>query len=144
MEGLTVIIWDLLTALFVALLFTLLLSVAFWGARGLSSGIVALFVFVFLAVWAGGIWLAPVPGRMGYLYFFPFIAIGILVILLVAALKPRHWGYRPPQNRAEAIQNAREEQEMGSAFNLFFWVLIIGLIIAVIIRYLTGPMSALY
>lgn len=139
-----VILWDLLTALFVGLLFTILLSVAFWGARGISYGIVALFSVVFLAVWAGGIWFAPVAGRMGYLYFFPFIVMGFLVIVLVAALKPPHWGYRKKRSRADTLEKQPEDKEIGKAFNIFFWVLIIGLVVAVIIRYATGPMSFLY
>ncbi len=88
----------------------------------------ALFVVLFLATWAGGIWMAPFGPPIGRVYWLPFTLIAILVAILIAALLP-------PQvhTHAEAVER---EAEVEAGLGVFFWVLVIALGIGITLRYL--------
>jgi hypothetical protein len=88
----------------------------------------ALFSVLFLTIWAGGIWVAPFGPGIWNIYWLPFLLIAILVAVLIAAIAP-------PRVHTAAEEHERE-REIELGLGLFFWVLIGGLILAIVLRYL--------
>lgn len=85
-------------------------------------------VLVFLAAWAGGLWLTPVgPALLGRTWV-PFLIAGFLFALLLAAASPaaprRGAGQRAPE--AEAV----------TQWSAFLWILVLALVLAVVSAYL--------
>jgi hypothetical protein len=125
-------IWmDALLALVLAGLFAVLAG-AVIGSRGPWSTPWALFLVLFLFIWAGGAWAAPVgPPFMG-VYWAPFLLMGFFVMLLFAAIPSG-----PPRTTREAMAEARAEDEVtGVGLTIFFWLLVGALTLAILIHYL--------
>jgi len=130
------ILVDLLIALVVASLlaavvFLLLRSTGPWASFPL------LFFALFLATWAGGIWLAPIGRPVGGVYWVPFLMAGIVFALLLAAVVPPE---RPEEQETtielltEAEKKARERTNR-LAVGLLFWLFAGVLAIAILLRY---------
>jgi hypothetical protein len=88
----------------------------------------ALFVILFLATWAGGLWMAPFGPAFRNVYWVPFTLIAVLVAILLAAVLPPE-----PHSNAEAVER---EHEIQAGLGIFFWVLVLALAAAVVARYL--------
>jgi hypothetical protein len=85
------------------------------------------FVLFFLAIWAGGVWVARLgPSHLGVVWL-PFLMIAILLAVLVVALAPH--GKRTQRGEQEI------EREVEVGLGLFFWVLIGALIAAIVASY---------
>jgi hypothetical protein len=119
-----------LTALVIALLLGIVLTAFGW--RGPWEAIWVFLLILFLFTWVGGVWSAPYGPPLWGVYWLPFLFFGFLIILLVAAVTPR----RRPQTRQEALEQAEVEESTFTAFNLFFWLLLSGLLVALLLRYL--------
>lgn len=97
------------------------------GLRFSSRPLWALFLVLCLAVWAGGIWLAPFGPSFWNIYWAPFLLISVLVALLIVAIAP-------PRVHTHAEEMEREREiEMG--LGVFFWILIGLLLAVVVLRY---------
>jgi hypothetical protein len=123
---------DLLLALAVALLLTAIFAGGFRNRGPWDAWWVFLLV-VFLATWAGGLWFAPFGPTVFEVAWLPFLFVGLIVALLLAAVVPPA---RPPRTYGEAIAEARAEEATVAAFSAFFWILLIGLAVAVVLAYL--------
>lgn len=119
---------DLLFALVVALLLT---AVFFAGFRRPGPwGIWWIFLLVvFLAAWAGGVWIEPFGPPLFNVYWLPFVFVGLIFALLVAAAAP------PAPPRPYATATAPQEP-VAVAVDLFFWVMVVGLLLAIIVAYI--------
>ena len=115
----------------------LLLSLVLSGAavavlvRGLrfrpGKPVWSLFLLLFFAIWAGGLWLAPVgPSHFGIIWL-PFLLIAVLLSVLVVAVSPHE--------RQSHRQEVELEREVVVGVGLFFWVLIGALIAAIVAAY---------
>ena len=131
----------LVVLVFVFLFALILSSILAWGfgwrhpARSDAVGTSVLFLFLILmfAMWAGGAWLPP-WGPLWYgIPWLNLLFVGLLVSLLVLAIATP---VRRPRTSREAVEQAEEAAVVGTAFGLFFWVLMVGLLIAVVVRYL--------
>lgn len=124
---------QLLFTLCMALIFTLIFTVGF-RRRGPWSNILAFFAVVFLAAWAGGLWISPAgPVFMG-IYWLPIVLIAFLVGLLLASVPPR-----PPhqvETISEAQEQAQERREVVRIFDAFFWMLLVGFTVVIVLGYL--------
>lgn len=102
--------------------------------RGDAVGTSILFLFLILlfAMWAGGVWL-PDWGPAAYgTPWLGLLLIGIFIALLILAVAA------PVKRRratSEAQAVAEEEAVAATAFGAFFWILILGLLVAVIVSY---------
>ena len=128
---------DLLFAVVVTILIVAILMGAFgWGERveqpPMAAGLFLFFV-ILLAVWAGGIWLTPMGPIFYGAYWVPFIFFGIFMLLLLIAAAP---GPRRPRTPAEAAEQEQVAAASATAFGVFFWMLLIALLIAIVARYL--------
>lgn len=128
---------DFLFAFLIALLIASALS-ALFGGRGVSRvGTWPVFLFLFLILlpmtWAGGIWIAPFGPVLWDGYWLPFVAVGILVALMMAALAP------PSRRPSRSVDNPEEpvhsEEIAALAVGIFFWLVLLGLVVAIYARY---------
>jgi len=126
---------DLLFALVFALLLTGIFTAAF-RRRGPWDIWWGFLLVIFLGIWAAGLWITPVPFAPTWLTlsWLPALIVGIFLALLLAAATPPQPPRTPPTRRTAA----REEVEDVTliALDVFFWVLVVGLIISIVVAYL--------
>ena len=122
---------DLLFAFVIGLILTGIFALGF-GRRGPWASIPIFFLLVFLAAWVGGAWAAPVGPILWGGYWLPFAFMGLLIALLLVAAAPT------PKTTVEIGDRQVERQEDRQtevAFELFFWVLVVIMIVAILSRY---------
>ena len=127
--------------LFVALLIALLVSALFGFAlrrRIPRKGFFWFFLILFLATWAGGMWIGPFGPSFRGIFWLPFVLVAVLVGFFLAAIAPR----RPPSSRIETLEMLEEiekkrrlEKLTYISFGVFFWVALFALITVIIVRY---------
>ncbi len=108
---------------------------------GRRTGLIWLFLLIFLATWAGGIWLRPFGPMLWGIHWVSFLLVGLLVILFLVIFIPK----RPPRGRHETldmldrIQDEKNMEELAFiTLSIFFWILLFGLVIAIVLRYTLG------
>lgn len=128
-----VFLGDLVVALLVAVVLVAIFGLGYRRAR-LGSGLFWFFLLLFLATWAGGVWLTPLGPPVFGVSWLSFVLAGVFFTLLIMAMVPL-----PPSPR-DGAAGAREELEAGAgalfAVNLFFWVLLIGFFVVILISYI--------
>ena len=90
------------------------------------------FLVIFLAAWAGGLWVIPVGPSAWGVYWVPILFAGLMFALLLAATAPPS----KPRYLPEQVEQAREEKEIEQEIGWLFWVLIAALIATIIARYI--------
>ena len=127
-------IWiHLLFAVAVAVCFTaILLAVGRGNAyeEGGWGAALILFAILFLTSWAGGIWLSPVGPQLFGAQWMPFVLMGFVVALLVAAMTPRR-----PRNRVATVEAAAADEVVTTTVTAFFWIFAVALIAAITLHY---------
>lgn len=119
---------DLLTAFILTII--IMLPFYFLGRVGPWESWIWFALLLFLFTWAGGAWVGPYgPTIRGY-FWMPYLFFGLIFALLLAAAVPP----RPPRNRREAVE---AEEITAVALGTFFWILLVGLILTLILRYAT-------
>ncbi|MFP4528209.1 MAG: hypothetical protein ACLFQX_06640 [Candidatus Kapaibacterium sp.] len=128
--------WEFIFALVIGFALTALFATGF-RRRTYWPGFFTFFFIIFLAAWAGGLWLRPVGPEWFGVFWIPFIAVGLLfALLLLALLPPRYRRGLPREESAETEAEKTGESLLG----IFFWIFIIAMIIAIIAGYWTRPM----
>lgn len=123
---------DVLFAFVIGLLFTAIFALGF-NRRGPWASIPVFFLLVFLAAWVGGAWAAPAGPALWGVYWLPFAVMGLLIALILAAAAPAP---RSTVAIEDTAAERREERKAETAFEIFFWVLLMTMIIAILIRYM--------
>lgn len=114
-------------SLFITTVFTVLSRrVRPWRYR------VVFFLLIFLAAWAGGIWITPVGPVLLGVYWVSFFVVGLVFALVMEALTTL------PSRRGNlsAQDEAKEEKALEMTFSAFLWLLFLGLIAIVVLGYL--------
>lgn len=127
-------IFDLIVALILGLIFAVLIAgLVGWRhpsepGAGAGGAILFAFLIIFLATWAGGVWLQPYGPLVGGTPWVAFLLVSLLIaLILVAVAAP------PPRDvRAEPAEVTRK----AAAFSGFFWALVVVLILLIIFGYL--------
>jgi hypothetical protein len=125
---------DLLTALIIATL--IMIPFYLLGRVGPWNGWLWFSLVLFLFTWVGGAWVGPYgPTFLGFSWL-PFLFFGLIFAFLMAAsVLPR-----PPRTQRGVIEQAQEKREdetmTAMALGFFFWILLAGLIAALVIHYL--------
>jgi len=123
-------LWHLIFAIVVALLISVIFGLGF-RRTGVWPGIFIFFLIIFLFSWAGGVWLAPFGPTLAEVYWLPFLFVGILIALFLAAAVP------PERSRRRSIEVPEQEVAEGETMlGVFFWFLIVLLIIAIAVFYI--------
>ena len=131
----------LLLELLVALTVALILSAFFALAtrkQGARKGVSLLFLILFLATWAGGVWMKPFGPVLWGIHWLTFLLVGAVVALILAVAQSRS----EPHGRQETIEmleRMKQERQVEKAvwitLTIFFWVLVFTLLSAIVIRY---------
>lgn len=126
-----IFLMQILFALVMALLFTAIFTLGF-QRRGPWSSVLVFLLIVFLAAWAGSLWLSPLGPVFVGVYWVPIVLAAFLFAVLLAAAAPR----RPPTQGVETISQVKQQEKAtGHAFDIFFWTLLIGFLIVIILGY---------
>ncbi|GJL48958.1 MAG: hypothetical protein NPIRA01_01850 [Nitrospirales bacterium] len=123
---------DILIALSITLILTVFFSLVL-GRRGPWASFPLFFLVLFLLTWAGGAWVMPIGPTIGGAYWMPFFIVGLIfAILLIAAAPP------PPALRTRPNTSMTDDQEIGAivVVETFFWIMVIGLITIIALRYI--------
>ena len=81
------ILLDIIMALIVAMILSVIFALSTWR-ESRKSGLIWLFLILFLATWAGGIWLRPFGPKLWGLHWLSFLFIGFIVARNVSWLRP--------------------------------------------------------
>jgi hypothetical protein len=133
----------LFTHLLIALLFALLFTAIFAAGlrkKGPWASLVLFFVIIFLATWAGGIWLHPIGRPVWGVHWMAFLFVGLVIALILAATVPG----RQEESSVELVDPNKERAEKKAALGalgILFWVLMVALIVAIIARYVLYDVS---
>ena len=116
-------------------IFALIFLAGVNGGFGLLTvlTIVLKFLGLFLFTWAAGVWVTPIGPVLLGVPLFTFLFAGLLFALLLAALIPTpnvDRKFSAPQREAR-----KAERETAVAVDALIWILIVGLIIAIIFSY---------
>jgi lysylphosphatidylglycerol synthetase-like protein (DUF2156 family) len=125
--------WDIAFAALVGIAVTAVYAMRFRSTASIAQTL-AFFLAVFLTAWAGGIWVTPPGPTVGTVRLFPFIMVGTILALLLAAVAPhRHF----VADRGKAVEERTTEKNANRTLNVFFWLLLILLIGTIIAGYLS-------
>jgi len=128
------VVADIAFSIFVALLLSLIFIGAF-RTRGPWGSFALFFLIIFLAAWAGSIWIQPVGPLLWGVAWVPILAVALLMALLLAAVT--HRGIAE-DIKSEPVPETPPPEEVAvvAAIGLFFWIFIMGLLLVIIIGYL--------
>lgn len=126
---------EALFAFLMALLFTLIFTLIFtlgFQRRGPWSSVVVFFLVVFLAAWAGSLWISHAGPAFVGIFWVPIVAVAFIFAVLLSTLLPR----RPPTQHVETISQVKQEEKVRERmFDAFFWMLVIGLAVIILLGY---------
>jgi hypothetical protein len=118
-----------------ALLLAVILGLALSGAlgvRGPWAAPWAIFVVLFLFIWAGGVWITPSGPPILGVYWMPYVLFGVLLALLIAASSSRD----SPRESTVRLEDPPGHGAAASAgLTAFFWLLIAALVITILFGY---------
>lgn len=135
---------ELLFAVFVAGILTLVFAGVFRRPSPWRGGLWIFFLIVLLATWAGTVWMRPVGPSVSGVHWLPGLAVGAVVALLIAAASPaltrtrrRRDGDTDPESVVvTGDREADTSVAAAVAVSAYLWVLIVGLVMALLLGYL--------
>jgi hypothetical protein len=119
---------EIIIILFIALIIAALFAYGF-RRRGPWGAFWVFLLFLFLAAWAARLWVTPAGPIVWGVAWLPIVFFVFIIALIIAAASPRE-DYRVPE---ATPATDREVAETGAAFGLFFWILLIFFIIAIVV-----------
>lgn len=120
--------YHILAAILIALAFTLIFSVGLknkgpWGTLWFT------FLVLFLSSWAGFLWLKPIGPLVFGIPMVPSLFIALVIAFALAAVS---YTSLPP---GAIEQSEKEAKTLPAAIGVFFWLLVIVLITAIVVGY---------
>jgi len=121
-------------AILIALLLTAIFAIGF-RKQGWGTGLVFFFLILFLATWAGGLWVAPFGPIAWGVHWLSFLLVGVIIALLLTALIPPVERPPYPESEARLKKRSREDKTTMMGIDAFLVILILVLIIAIAAAY---------
>ncbi len=123
-----------------ALVFGLLL-VTILGRRGPgpAAGLIFFWVLLFLLIWAGAGWIAPVGPVAWGVPWLTLVLLGVVFTLLLAAVLPPKPPPGPEAGAPGAVESSGSVVAAGLAISIFFWVLLGLLVVLIAVSISTAP-----
>jgi len=130
---------SLLISIVLALIFSSLLVFGFnRRIAGPMSGLLFIFLIIFLFTWGIGAWLTPVGLFHFGVYWLVYLFIAVLIMLLLGIMLPPA---KPPRNRMikkteldDKVKEKKVAEAITITFGAFFWLLLIILFALAIIK----------
>jgi hypothetical protein len=116
-------------ALVITLIVTLLISIF---SRRPLSGLWVFFFIVFLATWAGQLWITPFGPVLWGVAWVPLLIITVFFWLFILALLP-------PLPPSQANPPVDEVAGSSAVMGLFLWIILIILVLSIIAGYFRLP-----
>jgi hypothetical protein len=133
-KAVNMILVEALFALAVALFLTVVFAVIGRQAKS-PRRVITFALLVFLAAWAGGIWITPVGPTILGIYWLSVFAVGLIFALVLEGISAFH--SRPARpGSSENRMDEKEEHEIESVLGTFFWILLLAFIGAIVLGYL--------
>lgn len=123
-------IGDFILALFLGLVFAAIFGGTMRPRAGMP-GILPVFIVFSLFAWVGGLWLKPFGPPIYGVSWMPGLTLSVLIFLLLAATS------RQPPKTGQDVEGNIIAKDAASAVGVAFWFLIIALVAAIIVGYLT-------
>jgi hypothetical protein len=122
---------NLLFAFLFGLLITIVFSAGF-NRKGPWNNIFTFFIIVFLATWAGGIWVLPFGPALFGVSWLPYLFISLAAGLILAA------SAAPQLTRKEKkiVDRKIDKEEKVKRYDIFFILIVVFLAAAIIVRYI--------
>lgn len=126
--------YEIFAAFIMAFLFTFLFSVGFknkgpWGILWIF------FLIIFLASWAGQLWISPIGPLFYGISWLPLLFVAIIFAIILAATSS------PGYNRKSvANDDSKVTKEPAVVLGVFFWLLLVILLIVIAIGYYRTPL----
>jgi hypothetical protein len=121
---------ELLFALLIAFILAMIFGIGLRG-YGWGIGFFLFFIVLFLVTWAGGIWITPIGPLWWGVPWLSFLFVGLLIALIMSALIPNR--RRPVKGEPPGEEVTRGDVLV--AMDVFFWILIIALVVALVVGY---------
>ena len=127
------VITDIAFSIVIALVLSFIFIAAF-RTRGPWGSIVLFFLLIFLAAWAGSVWIQPVGPVLWGVAWVPMLVLALLMGLLLAAVT--HRGVKESLKSKSIAEDPDPEHVVTAvAIGTFFWLLILGILLVIIIGY---------
>lgn len=120
-----------LLTLLMAVLFTMIFTLGLKRPGPWTAGW-TFFLVVFLAAWAGSLWLSPAGPAFIGIHWLPILLISFVVALLLAAMTPPRQG----PSHVETISQVHQQEAARKDFDMFFWILLASLAFIILLGYL--------
>lgn len=122
---------ELIVVLFMALLVA---SIFFYGfrSRGPWSAFWVFLLVLFLAGWAGRLWVTPAGPVMWGFGWLPVLVFVFIVAVLIAVASPREDNMAEDDISRSRRKATQPGTEAGAAFGILFWLLLILFITAIV------------
>jgi MFS family permease len=127
-EGSEMIFVEMLFALAIALLFTVIFTGLSRRARS-KRRLTIFFSVIFFAAWAGGVWIAPVGPTLLGVYWLSFFIAGLIFALVMEAIS----ALSPP---AQSSDTKKREEDIEVEMGIFFWVLFFAFVVLIVVGYI--------
>lgn len=123
--------FNVIAALIIALFFTLLFSFVFKN-RGPWGSFWSFFLVLFLIVLAGSVYIEPFGPYVKEVAWVPLVFIGLFIAILLGATTPQK-SKQQEDDLADKVVN--EPLEAVPVIGVFFWILILAMLAAIIVKY---------
>ncbi len=122
---------DLVLVLVISIVLTAAFAMGFRKQR-LQFRLIFLFLLLFLATWAGGVWTKPFGPVIFSENFLSFLVVGIIVSMLLTAVLP------PGQSRREMKEKkeAHDESCKIVMVDMLYLLLVVALAVLILVAYL--------
>lgn len=117
-----------------AILLTVIFAAGFRGTRS-WDGLLLFFLIIFLATWAGGLWITPTGPLLFGISWLPAVFVGLLFALVLVALIPPQW--TPRDYTSSDVDTRSAGEVIVAGFGMFFWLLLLFLILAIVFGYIS-------
>lgn len=129
-------IWDMLFALILTILVIALLAPSErYAGRSGAAGLAFFFLLFFPLIWLGGAWMTPVGPPIAGVYWLSFVLPAFFLLALLFALDPGPRVRQVADTGSDEFAKQEQPDSVEVTFSIFFWVLLVCAIVALILRY---------
>lgn len=130
----TMLILEFLLALAVAILLSFVLVYPLRRrGPGPFEGLIFFFLILFLAAWAGGVWVRPIGPTAWNVSWVGFLLVGLIIALILASAFPSR---RPIVNPPADTTTETEAEVAVVTLGVFFFILLFAMLAAIILHYI--------